>query len=69
MLKYARRFYSSKSLVKSEVPVEIGKVAVQGRSIYELQGYQQPALKEYFDQDALLFPVETIVEKSNAKDF
>ena len=48
-----------------------------------LQEYQSPALKEYFDQDALLFPLDTIIgkwphprlvimlsiEKSEAKDF
>jgi hypothetical protein len=64
MLKYGRRLYSSKSLVKADVvSTDMSKVAVQGRNIYELQEYQSSALKEYFDQDALLIPVETIARK------
>ena len=37
LLKIAKRFYSSSTsqLIKAEVPLDIGKVASQGRTIYE----------------------------------
>ena len=44
-------------------------VASQSRQLYELQGYRTNELNSYFEQDALLFPVETIVEKVETKDF
>ena len=34
-----------------------------------LQAYRTGDLKAYFDQDALLFPSETIIAKTSAKDF
>lgn len=34
-----------------------------------MQDYQTDALKEYFEQDGLLMPIETIREKSDSKDF
>src|SRR6056300_553765 len=34
-----------------------------------LQEYSNASLKEYFDQDALLFPTETIIAKTERKDF
>lgn len=37
--------------------------------LYRLQAYRNSELKQYFDQDALLFPVETIVQKTSKKDF
>jgi hypothetical protein len=37
--------------------------------LYELQAYSSESLQEYFDQDALLLPVDTIQTRSNAKDF
>ena len=34
-----------------------------------MQDFTVESMKEYLDQNALLFPVETIVEKAGAKDF
>ena len=34
-----------------------------------LEAYTNNSLKEYFDQDALLIPIETIAQKCEAKDF
>mmetsp|Transcript_8810 Transcript_8810/g.6549 ORF Transcript_8810/g.6549 Transcript_8810/m.6549 type:complete len:87 (+) Transcript_8810:114-374(+) len=34
-----------------------------------MQGFQASSLKKYFDKEGLLFPIETIVEKSLARDF
>lgn len=39
------------------------------KSLYELQAYSSESLQKYFDQDALLLPVDTIKAKSDAKDF
>lgn len=49
--------------------LSLGKVASPSRQLYELQGYQQSELKAYFDQEALLFPIETIAEKAERRDF
>jgi len=51
------------------VPADIGKVVTKASSAFELQDYQAGALKEYFEQDGLLVPIETIREKSESKDF
>lgn len=37
--------------------------------IYRLQAYTTADLKAYFDQEALLFPVDTIIEKAELKDY
>lgn len=34
-----------------------------------MQGYSNASLKAYFDQDALLFPTETIIAKTERRDF
>jgi hypothetical protein len=36
---------------------------------FRLQAYRTRDRKSYFDQDALLFPVDTIIAKSQTKDF
>ncbi len=67
MLKFARRFQST--LVKADTPAAMTRVASQHSSLYEIQNYTNEALKDYFDEDALLFPVETIIEKTGQKDY
>lgn len=56
-------------MIRSDVPAELTKVAVQSRQLYDLQEYQPDNLREYFNEGALLFPVETIVQKTQLKDF
>ena len=68
MLKYMRRFKSA-SLIRSDVPSHVLRVASKSTHIYELQEYQTDNLKSYFAEDALLFPAETIIEKTSLKDF
>ena len=36
---------------------------------YRIQRYSSTALKSYFDQDALMLPVETLIEKSQERDY
>ena len=36
---------------------------------FRMQGYTTPALKDYFDQDALMLPMETIVQKTQERDY
>jgi len=56
--RLVRRF--SSQVVKADAPAESQKVVESGRRIYQLQDYQTKNLKEYFDQNALAMPVETI---------
>ena len=65
LMKIARRQMSQ--IVKQEGLQR--PVATQATALYELQGYQTDALRSYFEQDALLFPAETIVEKVETKDY
>lgn len=57
------------TLIKSEVPADITKVVSQKSSPVELSNYSAEALTDYFNQDGLLVPIETIREKSDSKDF
>ena len=34
-----------------------------------MQEFDHSALKSYFDQDALLYPIETIIEKIEIRDY
>lgn len=51
------------------MPADIGRVVASGKKIVEIQEYSTDALKDYFAQDGLLIPIETIKAKSDAKDF
>ena len=64
MLKFTRRFKSSSSLIRADVPASMTRVASKNTHLYEIQEYQNDSLNKYFQEDALLFPVETILEKT-----
>lgn len=38
-------------------------------SYFEIEEFNHTALKEYFEQDALLFPVDTLIDKVQTRDF
>jgi hypothetical protein len=72
MLKFARRLHSQ--LVKQgELSSQVTKVTAKKSGYYEysnallivhrIQDYQNTSLKAYFEENALLFPVETIIGK------
>ena len=55
-------------LAKTDALVE-NIVAKEEPYFYELQEFQHGALKAYFDQDAMLFPIETIIAKVEDRDY
>jgi hypothetical protein len=55
-------------LVKTNALV-LNVVAKEEPTMYELQEFQHESLKRYFDQDALLFPIETIIAKVEERDY
>lgn len=67
LTRFSKRLQSN--LVKSEVPADIGKVVSQGKQAVQISEYSSESLKEYFDQDGLMLPIETIKERTDAKDF
>eukprot|EP00347_Sterkiella_histriomuscorum_P020859 403336193 len=69
MLKFVRRFQSTSTLVRSDLPANVTKVVSGSKHLFDLQEYQQQSLQNYFKEDALLFPVETIIAKTKAKDY
>ncbi len=56
-------------MVRADVPANAAKVATQRRQLYDLQEYQPDNLRQYFSEDALLIPVETLTQKIQLKDF
>lgn len=68
MLKFVRRF-NHNSLVRTDIPQSVLKVASKSSTLYEIQEFQHDSLKKYFEENALLFPVETIIDKVGQKDF
>jgi len=57
-------------LVKDQSSLTKNVVAVQTQKYaYELEEYSNKSLKAYFDQDALMFPIEEIVERVNKRDY
>ena len=61
MLIFSRRFKSS--LVKAQASNALNNVIEEKKQLYELANFQTGSLKEYFDKNGLMFPVETIIEK------
>lgn len=55
--------------MKTDAPASISRVAEQQKHYVEIQRYSSTALKSYFDQDALMLPVETLIEKSQERDY
>jgi len=39
------------------------------KTAYELEEFQHASLKAYFDQDALLFPIEEIIQRVDSRDY
>lgn len=66
-LMFTRRALFSE-LIKTDALVS-NVVAKQESTFYELQEFQHDALKRYFDQDALLYPIETIIQKVEDRDY
>jgi hypothetical protein len=67
MLIFSRRFKSS--LVKAQASSALNNVIDDKKQLYELASFQTGNLKEYFDKNGLMFPVETIIEKYKSEDY
>ena len=57
--RQSRRF---SQIVKQDAVVP-NVIAKQVQPAYEMQEFQHDALKQYFDQDALLYPIEEIIQR------
>lgn len=67
MLKLSRRFKTS--LVKAESSGVLNTVIQDKKQYYELMDFQTGSMKEFFDKNGLIIPVETIIEKYKAEDY
>lgn len=67
MLIFSRRFKSS--LVKAQASNALNNIIEEKKQYYEMADYETANLKEYFEQNGLMFPVETIIEKYRAEDY
>lgn len=68
MLKFVRRFQHN-TLVRTDISESLTKVASKNSHVYEIQEYTNDSLRKYFNEGALLFPVDTILDKTSKKDF
>lgn len=67
MLSFSRRLKSS--LVKAQASNALNNVIQDKKQFYELADFQTSNLKDFFDKNGLMFPVDTIIEKYKAEDF
>jgi len=67
MLIFTRRFQST--LVKAQASNALNNIIEDKKPLYDLAAFQTQNLKEYFNQNGLMFPVETIIEKYKAEDY
>lgn len=64
---FARRTFSQ--LIKANFSRDTVKVVAPESSFSGVREQSQHEIREFFKKDALIIPVETIIEKSEAKDF
>lgn len=65
--RFSRSFKSS--LVKAEASSVLNNTVAPAGSNFQLSVYSTQALKEYFDQNGIMFPLETLIEKCQEKDY
>lgn len=56
-------------MVRTDLAATSQRVAEVSKPLYEVQDFTPESMKAYLEQDALLFPVDTIVEKAKQNDF
>ncbi len=64
---FARRAFSQ--LVKANYSKDAVKVVAPESSLFGTREQSQHEIREFFKKDALMIPVETIIERSEAKDY
>lgn len=67
MLTFTRRLKSS--LVKAQASNALNNVITQKKPLYDVAEFETENMKDFFDQNGLIFPVETIIEKYQAEDY
>ncbi len=67
MLIFTRRMKSS--LVKAQASNALNNILEDKKQLYEIGNFQTQHMKDFFDQNGLIFPVETIVQKYKAEDY
>ena len=67
MMIFTRRMKSS--LVKAQASNALNNVIEDKKPLYDLASFQTGHMKEYFEQNGLMFPVETIIQKYQAEDY
>ena len=67
MLIFARRFQST--LVKAQASNALNNVIEEKKTMYDLEAFRTEHMKNYFEQNGLSIPVDTIIEKYKAEDY
>lgn len=67
MLIFSRRFQST--LVKAQASNALNNVIAEKKTMYDMESFSTEHMKEYFDQNGLSIPVDTIIEKYKAEDY
>ena len=69
MIKFSRRLKSS--LVRAEGAAVLNNQITTEKVTFDLNlsNYQTKALQEYFQQDGIMFPLETLIQKSQERDY
>ena len=67
MLTFSRRLKSS--LVKAQASNALNNIIDDKKPLYDLAAFQTGHMKEYLDQNGLMFPVDTIIRKYQEQDF
>lgn len=67
MLIFSRRFKSS--LVKAQASNALNNIIDDKKPMYDLTSFQTQHMKKFFDQNGLIFPVETIIKKYQDEDY
>jgi hypothetical protein len=67
MLKLTRRLQST--LVKAEASHALNTIIEDKKQYYDMASFQTDHMKEFFDKNGLIIPVDTIIEKYKEEDF
>ena len=66
MLTFKRRLFST--LVKSDAAAALSH-AETNSSFYQISSYETKNLQDYMDKNGIMFPVETLIEKYQQRDY
>lgn len=67
LLKFSRRFNST--LVKAEASAILNNTVDTQSGRFEINEYETANLQDYFKSNGIMFPLETLIEKYQEKDY